>query len=73
MHIQHWLINHWAEFGVAWLGIIKILTVIQDAVDAEPVGLKPPFGKLLYYMRALSQSLFLGNRPTAIMPPKTGV
>jgi hypothetical protein len=62
----------WTQVGIAWLMIIKILTVIQDAADAQPAGLKPPFGKLLYYMRALSQSLFLGNRPTAIMPPKTG-
>ena len=62
--------KHWVEIGVAWLAIIKVLTNIQDAVDAEPAGLKPPFGKLLYYMSALSQSLFLGNRPTAITPNK---
>jgi hypothetical protein len=56
----------WAEVGVAWLAVIKVLTVVQDAVDAEPKDLKPPFGKVLYYMGALGQSLILGNRPQAI-------
>jgi hypothetical protein len=71
MQIYHWLTHHWAEIGVIWLVTIKWLTVIQDACDAQPKDLKPPFGKLLYYMSALSQSLFLGNRPAAITPTKT--
>ena len=69
-HIYHWFVRHWAELGVAWLTIIKVLTVIQDAADAEPKGLRPPFGKLLYYMSAVGQSLCLGNRPAAIIPKK---
>jgi hypothetical protein len=58
--------KHWVDFGVAWLLIIKWLTVVQDAVDAQPKDLKPPFGKLLYYMSAISQSMLIGNRPQAI-------
>lgn len=66
MEYYNWAVRHWVEIGVAWLAIIKILTNVQDAIDAEPKDLKPPFGKILYYMSALSQSLFLGNRPQAI-------
>ena len=60
------LVKHWAEIGVAWLAIIKILTAFQDAVDAEPKDLKPPFGKVIYYMQSMSGYLFMGNRPQSI-------
>jgi hypothetical protein len=63
----HWIQANWI---VMWLVAIKVLTVFQDAVDAEPAGLKPPFGKLLYYTSAIGQSLTIGNRPTAITPTK---
>ena len=66
MEIYNIAVKHWAEIGVAYLMIIKVLTGIQDAIDAEPAGLKPPFGKILYYMSALSQYLFIGNRPQSI-------
>ena len=71
--IIKYLTNHWAEIGVIYLLILKFLTVLQDAVDSEPKDLKPPFGKLLYYMSTVGQAMSIGNRPTAIMPPKTGV
>jgi hypothetical protein len=70
---MQWIYRHWAEIGVVYLLVLKFLTIVQDAVDAEPAGLKPPFGKLLYYMSAVGQAMSIGNRPTAIMPPKTGV
>ena len=64
--VIHYIQSNWAQIGVIYLVVLKFLTAIQDAVDSEPAGLKPPLGKLLYYMSALSQYLFLGNRPTAI-------
>ena len=56
----------WEHIAVAYLLILKVLTAIQDAVDAEPTGLKPPFGRLIYYMKSLSGQLGWGNRPQAI-------
>jgi hypothetical protein len=66
MEIYNWIIAHLTGIGVIWLTVIKILTAWQDAVDAEPKGLKPPFGKIIYYMQAVSGYLFMGNRPQAI-------
>jgi len=67
MHILEFLRNiHFAEITAAYLVIIKVLTVIQDAVDAQPKDLKPPFGKVIYYLTAIGGSLGLGNRPQAI-------
>ena len=54
--------KHWVDITVAWLMIIKVLTGIQDACDAEPAELKPPFGRIIYYMKAISGYLFIGNR-----------
>ena len=71
MDVIQFISKHWAEIGVAWF-VIKVMTAIQDAVDAEPSGLKPPFGKLLYYMPAIGQSLIIGNRPASITPPTGG-
>jgi len=58
--------HHWVEIGMGYLLVVKFLTAIQDACDAQPKDLKPPFGKLIYYMNAVGQQLFLGNRPQAI-------
>ena len=60
---------NWTQIGVAWLMIIKILTVVQDAIDAQPKDLKPPFGKAIYYLTAIGGSLGFGNRPASITPP----
>ena len=57
---------HFAEISVAYLLVIKVLTAIQDAVDAEPKDLKPPFGKVIYYLQAVGGYLGLGNRPQSI-------
>ena len=57
---------HFAEITALYLVVIKVLTVVQDAVDAEPAGLKPPFGKVIYYMTAIGGSLGFGNRPASI-------
>ena len=73
MEIYNWIVNHWAEIGVSYLMLLKILTAFQDAVDAEPSGLKPPFGKLIYYLQAMSGYLVVGNRTAAIKPTTTGV
>lgn len=65
MEILKYIQNHAsviAEVGVAWLFIQNFLKAIQDAVDAQPVNLKPPFGKIIYYMQAVGGYLFLGNR-----------
>jgi hypothetical protein len=70
MQIYYWLGRHWVEIGVIYLFVIKVLTILQDAIDAEPKDLKPPFGKILYYMSAIGQYLSFGNRPTAIIPKK---
>ena len=62
-----------AEWGVMYLVVVKVLTVVQDAVDAQPPNLKPPFGKIIYYLTSIGGYLFAGNRPTAITPTqKTG-
>ena len=58
----------WAEAGVVYLLVLKFLTIVQDAVDSEPKDLKPPFGKVIYYLQAIGGYLFTGNRPTAITP-----
>jgi hypothetical protein len=73
--MEQWLNGHhavlFAEIAVAWLSIQKFLTAVQDAIDAQPKDLKPPFGKLIYYMTAIGNYLFLGNRIQPI--EKTGV
>jgi len=61
-YIQH----HLAEIGVVYLIVLKVLTAVQDAIDAEPKDLKPPFGKAIYYITAIGGYLGLGNRPQAI-------
>ena len=66
MQVYNFVINHWAEIGVVYLIVLKVLTAVQDAVDAEPSGLKPPFGKVLYYIKAIGGYLGLGNRPQSI-------
>lgn len=72
--MEQWLNSHHAnliaEIGFVWLTVQKLLTAVQDAVDAEPKDLKPPFGKVLYYMQAIGGYLFAGNRPQPIQ--KTG-
>jgi hypothetical protein len=74
MEIYNWIVNHLTGLGVLYLLLIKVLTIVQDAVDAQPKDLKPPFGKLIYYMNAIGQALTIGNRPAAIIPTtKTGV
>lgn len=68
--MEGWLNGHHAatiaEIGFVWLTIQKFLTAVQDAVDAQPKDLKPPFGAIVYYMSAVGNYLFLGNRPQAI-------
>jgi hypothetical protein len=64
--ITSWIVSHLAQIGVCWLAIQKFLTSIQDAIDAQPKDLKPPLGKLIYYMQAIGGYLFLGNRAKAI-------
>lgn len=68
--MENWLNGHHAaliaEIGFVWLAIQKFLTAIQDAVDAQPKDLKPPFGKIIYYMTSIGGYLFAGNRPQAI-------
>jgi hypothetical protein len=58
---------------VAWLVIIKILTAIQDAIDVMPSGLKPPFGRIIYLMKATIPYLGWGNRikPISDVPVTT--
>lgn len=73
--MEHWLNGHHgaliAELGFAWLAIQKFLTAVQDAVDAKPADLKPPFGEIIYFMTAIGGYLFAGNRAQSIQ--KTGV
>lgn len=66
MQILNLISKHWVEIGMVYLLVLKFLTVLQDAIDAEPKDLKPPFGKILYYMSAIGQYLSFGNRPQAI-------
>jgi hypothetical protein len=66
MEVINYIENHWMQIGIGWLVLQNFLKAIQDSVDSEPAGLKPPFGKLLYYMSAISQYAFLGNRPQPI-------
>lgn len=56
----------WDKIALIWLIVVKVLTVVQDAIDAEPKDLKPPFGKAIYYLTAIGGYLGLGNRPQAI-------
>ena len=66
MDVLHYIQTNWAQIGVVYLIIIKVLTAIQDAVDAEPKDLKPPFGRIIYYLQAVGGYLSIGNRPAAI-------
>ena len=66
-HILNFLRQiHFAEIVSIYYVIIKSLTVVQDAIDAQPKDLKPPLGKVIYYLTAIGGSLGLGNRPQAI-------
>ena len=60
---------HFAEIVSIYYVVIKSLTVVQDAIDAQPKDLKPPFGKAIYYLTAIGGSLGFGNRPASITPP----
>ena len=62
---------HVPEISVIYLVVLKVLTAVQDAIDAEPKDLKPPFGKAIYYLTAVGGYLGLGNRPQAITGGKT--
>ena len=66
MDIQTIISRHWAEIGVVYLVVLKVLTAVQDAIDVQPMDLKPPFGKVIYYITAIGGYLGLGNRPQAI-------
>lgn len=71
MNIYDWIQHHGlliTEISVVWLAITKFLTAIQDAIDAEPKDLKPPFGKIIYYMKSISGYAFAGNRVQSIKP-----
>ena len=72
--MEQWMLSHHgatiAEILAIWLGIQKLLTAVQDAIDAEPRDLKPPFGRVLYYMQAISSYAIAGNRVQPIQ--KTG-
>ena len=71
MQIIHWIQHRSpAEWGVTYLVVVKVLTAIQDAADVEPKNLKPPFGKIIYYLTAVGGYLGLGNRPQAITGEK---
>ena len=60
--IWDYLSQHKGAIVLAWLAAIKILTAVQDAIDVMPSGLKPPFGKLIYLMKATIPYLGWGNR-----------
>ena len=68
--MEQWLNGHHAamiaEIGFVWLAIQKFLTAVQDAVDAEPKDLKPPFGKVIYYMTSIGKYIGWGDRPKSI-------
>ena len=77
MNLLSWISNVWnwihANPIVAYLLLVKILRSAQDAIDAKPAGLKPPFGTILYYLNAMGQDLGWGNRPTSITSQNTGI
>ena len=56
------IMNNKGAIVVAWLVVIKILTAVQDAIDVMPSGLKPPFGRIIYLMKATIPYLGWGNR-----------
>lgn len=63
--MEQWLSTHWSWSGfvATWLSIQTILKGLQDAEDAEPPDLKDkPIGKMAYYMQAIANYAFLGNR-----------
>jgi len=71
--MEKWIMDHLTiitAIGVAWLFIQNFLKALQDAIDAEPKDLKPPFGRIVYYMQAIGGYLFAGNRIQSIT--KTG-
>jgi hypothetical protein len=39
MDIQTIISRHWAEIGVVYLVVLKVLTAVQDAIDAQPMDL----------------------------------
>jgi len=65
MNIQNWLSGHWIQIGVVWILVQNFLKALQDAIDAEPKGLQP-IARIVYYMNAVGQYLFIGNRVKSI-------
>jgi hypothetical protein len=57
----HNLHRHWAEIAVIYLLIVKVLTAIQDALDATPKD-APFLRKVIAVMTGAGQILFTGNR-----------
>lgn len=70
MNIEQYLTNHWMQFAVGWVLVQNFLKAVQDAVDAQPKDLKPPFGYVLYYMQAVGGYLFAGTRIKNIDQPE---
>jgi hypothetical protein len=67
--MQEWLSAHWVQIGVVWFFVQNFLKALQDAEDSEPKGLQP-IARISYYMQAIGNYLFLGNRIQPIQ--KTG-
>jgi len=63
--MEQWWQSHWVGIGVIYLMVIKVLTAIQDAIDATPKD-APILRKIVNVMNAVAQQIFLGNRPTQI-------
>jgi len=61
--METWIINHWEKIAIIWLITIKVLTAVQDAIDAEPKD-TPILRKIVNIMNAAGQYIFFGNRPT---------
>lgn len=71
MEIYTWTLKHWEGIGLVYLVTLRFLTAIQDAIDVEPKDLKPPLGRVIYYLQAVGGYVFAGNRVQPIQ--KTGV
>lgn len=68
MEILHQVKAHWIQIAICWFAVQKFLTSVQDAIDAMPRNL-PPIAKIVYFMQAIGNYLFLGNRVQSIGGP----
>ena len=53
----------WEKIAIAYLLVIKVLTVVRDVIDKTPTTDDNWFERLCSILKKLPQTLLLGQRP----------